>query len=407
MNLFHKDRDFRNSFASVTADRASTRMVLDQFDVPATGWGANGIVRAPVGDGGEVEAGFDLRINKGETNERFRNLGAGFTRVRAAGGEQDLAGAHLGYTHEADRWTWQASGRLDYWRNHSGSLTENDLATGASIRDDQIEDGSGWVANGRIAADYRATNAVHLRGSLYSGFRVPTLNELYRPFRVGNDITEANPDLVPERVYGFDLGLVYQPITTARFEATIFRNWLKNGVGNVTLELGPGFFPPTGFVPAGGSLRQRRNVDRIVADGIELTGILAPNEVWSLSISYLFTDPKVKRFVESPGLIGNRLIQTARHQVTASGRVNPTDRVWLALDVRGQGAAFDDDQNTRRLSGYALVDAAAGYRISDQIEIMVRGENLTDSRIEAGLNGAGLFSLGEPTSILAGVRVRL
>lgn len=160
-------------------------------------------------------------------------------------------------------------------------------------------------------------------------------------------------------------------------------------------------------MPAGGSLRQRRNVDRIVADGIELTGILAPNEVWSLSISYLFTDPKVKRFVESPGLIGNRLIQTARHQVTASGRVNPTDRVWLALDVRGQGAAFDDDQNTRRLSGYALVDAAAGYRISDQIEIMVRGENLTDSRIEAGLNGAGLFSLGEPTSILAGVRVRL
>ena len=41
-----------------------------------------------------------------------------------------------------------------------------------------------------------------LRSAAYLGWRMPTLNELFRPFRVGPDATAANPLLDPERLRG-------------------------------------------------------------------------------------------------------------------------------------------------------------------------------------------------------------
>ena len=58
---------------------------------------------------------------------------------------------------------------------------------------------SGEVVSARLAA--RRDLAAWLgegyawRAAAYSGFRPATLNELHRPFRVGNDITEANAAL--------------------------------------------------------------------------------------------------------------------------------------------------------------------------------------------------------------------
>ncbi len=45
-----------------------------------------------------------------------------------------------------------------------------------------------------------------LRASGYRSFRAPTLNELYRDFRVGNALTQANANLRPERLVGVETG---------------------------------------------------------------------------------------------------------------------------------------------------------------------------------------------------------
>ncbi len=65
------------------------------------------------------------------------------------------------------------------------------------------------------------------RAAGYTGFRVPTLNELYRPFRVGNAVTEANAQLDPERLLGGELGLEWQPTTSLRLTGTAFYNRLE------------------------------------------------------------------------------------------------------------------------------------------------------------------------------------
>ncbi len=44
---------------------------------------------------------------------------------------------------------------------------------------------------------YDLSDSLYLRTAAYEGFRAPSLNELYRPFRVGQIVTNANPALTP------------------------------------------------------------------------------------------------------------------------------------------------------------------------------------------------------------------
>src|SRR6185295_7991545 len=92
--------------------------------------------------------------------------------------------------------------RADHWELFDGFRKETERANGAVLNDTRFTDRTGDEFNGRLGLRIQATNTLALRGAAYTGFRVPTLNELYRPFRVGNDVTEANSALEPEHLLG-------------------------------------------------------------------------------------------------------------------------------------------------------------------------------------------------------------
>ena len=401
---YWRDRDFANSFASVTQDRGETRQVLDQFDVPATGWGGSAMVRLPLSATDTLEVGADARRLDGQTNERFRNLGAGFTRLRLAGGDQLLVGAYAEYAGSlTETVTLTAGLRGDYWRSFDGVRRETDTDTGDVLRDDAIADRDGAVVNGRLGLGWQATGAVGVRAAGYTGYRLPTINEFFRPFRVRNDITEANPELAPERLYGLEAALDYAPLNTVSLSLTYFRNWLADGVGNVTLAQGPGFFPPTGFVPAGGTLRQRRNIDLIVADGLEASGRIALAGGWTLTASYLFVAARVRAFDAQPDLEGNRVAQSPRHTVTAGARWRPGPRWQVSVEGRYGASQFDDDLNTRLLDDFISLDARLAFRPVEPVTLFAAVENAFDATIETARSADGLITLGPPRLWTVGV----
>ena len=112
-----------------------------------------------------------------------------------------------------------------------------------------------------IGAVWPLADRLRFHANAQQAFRRPTLNELYRPFRVGNVITEANPNLRTETVTSGEIGATF---TQGNFDisATVFHNDLHDAVANVTIAHGPGTFPIVGFIPAGGEGRQRLNLDR-------------------------------------------------------------------------------------------------------------------------------------------------
>ncbi|MGD8326323.1 MAG: TonB-dependent receptor, partial [Sphingomonadales bacterium] len=313
--LYGQEREFAQTFVSVRDNRTTTRPVLDQFDVPSRAFGIRGDLRFPWGSGHESRLSTDLRWAEGETNELFRNLGAGFTRRREAGGNQFIGGLAFEHGWRVDEY-WSLTGgfRLDRWRNSDGVRREFDLANEVELLDVDIENQSDWRASSRVGLVYQATPALRVRTAAYTGFRVPTLNELHRPFRVVNDITEANAELRPERLRGIEAGISYEPLSSLKAEITWFSNWVYDAVGNITLAQGPGFFPIAGFVPDGGSLRQRQNVERVRVDGVEFSAHVDIGAGFSGDVSYGYSDARIKRADNTPDLVGNHLIQAPKHR---------------------------------------------------------------------------------------------
>ena len=393
LTLYGSDRDFSNLFTAVDATRSSERPVLDQFSVPSRSAGMSASLRWPLLAADTFELGIDARRLEGMTNERFRNLGAGFTRERKAGGDERFLGLWLEYAGAlAPGAVWTAAVRLDRWWAFNGLRRESDPASGAVLREDAIADRAGTLVNGRLGLRVSLSETTHLRLAAYSGFRLPTINEFYRPFRVGNDITEANPALDPERLYGIEAGFRYAPRDGVQLEVGIFRNRLENAVGNVTLAEGPGFFPPTGFVPAGGSLRQRHNIDRVRAQGIESEGRFALGPTVAFVFRHLYAPNRVRRNTAAVALVGKRLPQSPKQTLSLSVHLAPNAAFRIALWGRYVSAQFEDDLNRRKLPSYAALDLSASWQLAPALALTLAAENLLDARIVSRIAGDGLVT---------------
>lgn len=406
------ESNFANSSASVAADRSTTTPANSQYKTPATGWGLNAALRRRVSDfaGGrlEWEVGADARFNEGATNEFFSNpTGAGFARGRRAGGETSVAGAYVDGSWTGGDWLIAGGLRYDQWKNEAGFRYEYTLATGAPILDEMDEDRSGEVFSARLAARRDLSRLLGAgyawRAAAYSGFRPATLNELHRPFRVGNDITEANSALEPETLRGIETGLAYDRDGIA-WGATVFWNEIENAIVNVTIGEGPGTFPRAGFVPAGGVLRQRQNAGTIEAWGVELNGSIQATEALSLNAALSWTDAEVDGGTAAPQLTGLRPAQAPEWSATAGLDWRATQRLTLGLAARYESARFDDDLNSRTLDPAVTLDARAEWAAREGVMVWAALDNAFDEEVEVSMTGTDVAGYAPPRTVRAGVR---
>ncbi|MRL68352.1 TonB-dependent receptor [Brevundimonas sp. SPF441] len=403
------DSNLANSSASVSADRSTTTPANDQFKTPATGWGLNAALRRRMADfaGGrlEWELGADARFNDGETNELFSNpTGAGFTRIRRAGGETAVAGAYVDASWTAAEWLVAGGVRVDRWENTGGFRQENTLATGAVLLNESDPDRSGEVVSARLALRRDLGGGYAARAAAYSGFRPATLNELHRPFRVGNDITEANAALTPETLKGVETGLAFDR-EGVRWGVSVFWNQIEDAIVNVTLGSGPATFPRAGFVPAGGVVRQRQNAGTIDAWGVELTGALDLSSAVSLNAAASWTDAEIDGGSSAAQLTGLRPAQAPEWSATAGLDWRATDRLTLALAARYESSRFDDDLNSRVLDAAVTLDGRTEWAFTPNATLWMAADNLFDENVEVSETGTGVAGYGPPRTLSIGLRL--
>lgn len=386
-------RDFSSGFASIGAGRATASPTLDQH-VPATGAGARLEIEPQVGGGATLRLGGDLRHASGRTQELYTYVAGRPTRRRSAGGETLTGGLFADLSVERGPLTLSAGGRIDRWTISGGSLFEAPLAGGTPLTNQPFANRNGWEGSGRAGVALRATSAVSLRSAAYTGWRLPTLNELYRPFRAGTDATAANPLLDPERLTGVEAGIDFRPSATLTLSATGYWNRIRGAIGNVTLSTAPG----------GGANRQRLNLDAITARGAEVD-LRWRSGPWRASASWAFTDADVEASGTALALDGKRPAQVARHQGSASlGWTH--DRASASVTARYIGPQFEDDQNARMLADAVTFDARISIPLTASLSIEARGENLTDARVETAITGNGIVERATPRTLWIGFSYR-
>jgi outer membrane receptor protein involved in Fe transport len=404
---YGQHRAFSSTFSSVNEARDVETPALDQFDVPADAAGGSAVWTMLLGSQHSITLGADGRWVAGETNEAFRFMAGDYTRIRRAGGEQQFIGAFAEDTWNVTKAaTIVGALRVDHWQLSDGERNEFDRATGTPTLSNSFPDRDGFSTNGRLGGRVQLQDRVAVRAAAYTGFRVPTLNELYRPFRVGNTVTEANAALDPEQLVGVEGGIDWRPVSALRLSATGFYNRLEDAIGNVTIGFGPGTFDPGGFIPAGGVLRQRQNIDLVTAPGAELTAQWQIGRSLSLTSSYIFTQPTIAR-ASDEGLIGRLLAQTPQHVITGAVDWKPGTKWFLTLQARYVDRQFEDDQNTTVLAPFVVFDAAVSYELSDRVSGTLKIENLFNADIETGKTLDGLVSIGAPRLVTFQLRWRL
>ena len=406
--VFGDSEVFRSNFMAVpaaTPPRSIGRMTLLQR-VPSTAFGALTQWSKAFGARHAVSAGVDWRTVTGESQEEGLDaiVGTTVTLRRESGGRQQSVGAFAqDIVAVSDALTLTLSARLDHWRNDQGHNIEFNLPSGtptAGNRPD-LPVRSDTVVSPRVAALYAVNPHVSVWGSVGTGFRAPTLNELYRQFRVGTVLTLANNELGPERLVGGEAGIRLAPTSNLSIRTTWFDNRVTDPVSNVTVSA------------AGAQVtQQRQNLGRTRIHGIQADAEYRPAAAWRLSAGYLYSHATVRAFEANPDLVGRFLPQVPRHRASvAIGYVNP--RVLdVTLDLQLVGSQFDDDQNVRVVPGYdtpglpkyALASLQVSRRVSPLLDVFAGAQNLFDTQYYVGTLPT---TIGMPRMITAGVRVRV
>jgi len=376
-------RNFSNLVVS------STRFVpvLDQRNTPATGLGGKIEVRPPVGDAHTLRLGVDYRRASGELQETPISAFTGeVTARRRAGGVTSDLGLFVEDDWQVGQLILTGGLRADRTSVADGFFTEVD-ASGTVVVDSTFADRSDWTITYRAGALLRVTPALDLRAAAYSGLRLPTLNELYRPFVVFPVVTQANADLANEELRGFEAGLDWRVASGVSLSLTAFDNRLEDAIANVTL---------------GPNLRQRQNLPAIETQGIEAGLRLARGPI-RFDANLSFSDPRIVGEGASLPLDGNAPPQSPRWMVAASLAYAPSDRTRFALSLRHVGDQFEDDRETDVLPAFTTLGAYAQAPLAGQLNLVLRAENLFDVDIVTRNNGGDL-DLGAPRTVWAGLR---
>lgn len=353
----------RRNFANVVVSATSFRRVLDQRRTPSTGVGGKLELRPPRLGALQLRFGSDLRIADGKAVEDVISAATGeVTATRTAGGTT----RDLSLFAEAD-----------------ATLGKLLLTVGARADAASIAGRADWTMTGRGGA-LLDLGPISLRAAAYSGLRLPTLNELFRPFVVFPVTTLANESLRPEIVRGIEAGAGWEPASGTRIGVTVFANQLRHAIANVTIAT---------------NLRRRDNVDAIRVHGIEAdaSAKLGP---FDLAGSLALNDSRVK---DDGSLDGKRPAQTPRLSASVTiGWSNAKTRISAML--RHFGAQYEDDLNSDRLPSATTLALFAEHALSRHVALNFRAENLTDERVVTR-DQNGSIDLGQPRTLWLGLKL--
>jgi outer membrane receptor protein involved in Fe transport len=334
---FHTREGFHSSFSSVSADRNRETLSYLQT-VPSNGLGGAALWQHHRSRF-NLTGGADVNRVEGTSTDHLVS-----SALRIGGGTQLQHGVFA--QADANFGPARLFGGLRYSLTSQSSSVPS-LAAGLDTH--FVSPSAGFVLGRR---------KLRARGSVYRGFRAPTLNELFREFRVGNTATLANPALRPETVFGSEAGVDWVG-ESSTFRVTAYRNSLGGLITNVTLSSS-----------ANAIVRQRANAADAVSRGFEAEFVHRYRDL-TADFEYLF--------VESRYVTGLWVAQVPKHQ--GSGSLSYLHGGTMAsVMLRGTSYQFDDDLNTLRfrLGGYVVLEMIARQHLVKSLSAEAAVDNALD-----------------------------
>lgn len=246
----------------------------------------------------------------------------------------------------------------------------------ANLRDDQNEQFGGALTFREAPAILFPETGTKLKGSIGSGFKAPSLEDLYQNFP---PFFFANPNLQPEKSLGYDVGFEQSLFgERASFGATYFHNDIRNLIqGVVNAEF----------------VETLENVGRATTQGVESFVAIHPWAPLTLRADYTFTH--AENDITQQGLLR---IPDSKFSLTGIWQV--TERAKLSGQLVYESSWLDNNRDFTNLEplvapGYVLVNLAGTYDLGQGITAFARIDNLLNEHYQVPLGfdhpGIGVF----------------
>ena len=386
VRFYGTGQKLHQSFSSISGDRNSENLVRWQT-VPSAelGFSTQWTTTFPRL---QLTAGVDGRLIHGESDETIFIRGAANALSLSGGTDRIIGGFAEVSGTPIRRLRVSLGARADEWSTDNSFSRTLSLANAATVIN-PVENHHELVFSPRVGAVYDLPASFQAILSVYGGFRAPTLNELYRSFRVGNIVTQANSQLGAEHLAGGEAGLRY---VRSRYmlSGTFFRDRVDDPIANVTQSETPDLI-----------VRQRQNMGALEAKGADIDGLLV---LWrfQLRAGYEYVHSIVISFSAVPGLVGKAVPQTPAHVFTESLSYMAPRGFTLEVMGRASSSQFDDDQNQFSLAPYSTFGMSLSKRLRSAT-LFAAAANLFDSRIETA--ATPVISVAPGRLITAGLRL--
>ena len=243
----------------------------------------------------------------------------------------------------------------EWWvTNVGGRFVDNDIA------------GSEVVWHVDTAVNIKPTNTT-LKASAGSGFRAPTLYELYCPPNGMGAM--GNSDLKPERSLTWDVGfeqdvLAFWKEDVLSFGATYYYNYFTDMIDFVS-------GPPPFFMPSEGF----KNVGKAETYGVELSAVLNITDNFTLLGGY--TNLNTKNLDSEDDNYGNNLARRPWNKFYLNANLKLfEDKLNLNGGLVYNGRSWNDDANKQSVNDYLELNAGASYQINKNFRIYGKLNNL-------------------------------
>ncbi|MDD4945980.1 MAG: TonB-dependent receptor [Gallionella sp.] len=286
----------------------------------------------------------------------------------------------------ADKWMFYVGGRYDAWRSQ-GSAT--DFITPINSRVSPERTASSF--NPKLAAVYKATEHLALKGSVGTGFRAPNNYELYtNPTFSGaaapnGKLILSNPNLKPETSQSVEFSAEMDFERGGNFKVGIYQTKMRDMIYQKVTAVAPYILP--GTVSQINFHGQQSNVAGATIRGVELSGEMPITHWLSVNASYTYTGAVITDDGGlKTGMVGKRISNVPKNMASFGFEAKQGD--WSGMtSTRYTGEVYGstDNLNTDTVkdvwtgySKYWLTDLKIGYQIDKGYKATLAVNNLFD-----------------------------
>jgi TonB-dependent heme/hemoglobin receptor len=318
--------------------------------------------------------GASLKEAQFEYNEDYR----GSIRDAGARGTQQFISpfANLDLRFLEDSLIVNLGARYDWIKTSKGANWDTAASAGKPAYNNAFDSNTEGSFSPKLGFAWHPDDKTTWRASGGKGFRAPSLFELYKVHVRGGGTyyREANPNLNPEEIWSYDVGVERFLTDSLRGKLTFYQSFAKDYIGDRLL--GTGKF-------AGGKTRyeyQLDNISKVDIYGIETELEWYARSDLTLFANYTFNISEVKEDENNADLKGNYLPNDPRHNIHFGFRYNNPKIVNFSLVANYYADIYFDNENTSKESGYLTVDASVSRRFLDRLTAYLNVENMFDKK---------------------------